>query len=142
MSAPPGTPVWLAVVAPSCPAGTPESSPTSTDTGLPDCILWQVEIRIPPGHQGYTGIQVNAAGVPIVPTAKSPYPWFTGDNDELDYPYDREVHADVKLYTFNTGTYVHAWQCRFLYTPVSVLKSSAAIITPKLSAADLARLTS
>lgn len=141
MAAPSGTTTFLVVVKPSCPAGTPQASPTSTDTGLPDCVLWQMEVVIPAGHQGYTGLQLYSSGAPIVPGAASSYPWFTGDDEHPTYPYSWEVQAGSVLRTFNTGTYDHTWQVRLLYTPVAAKGSGAAIVTPTLSAAELHRIT-
>lgn len=107
---------------------------------MPDALLWQMEVRIPPGHQGYTGLQLASSGAAIIPSPASSYPWFTGDDEDPTYPYSWEVPAGSTLRTFNTGTYDHTWQVRLLYTPVAARGKGAVIVTPRLTAAELARL--
>ena len=48
--------------------------------------------------------------------------WLVGDDDDLTYPYDKELGANVQLATFNTDdTYNHGWQVRLIYTPMSAI---------------------
>lgn len=125
---------YTAVVAPSCPIGTPESAPTLTPAGISNCMLWRVEVRIPAGHQGVTGIALVDSGTFIVPYSPLAPSWFVGDNDLLQYPFGKQLGANVALYTYNTGIYVHTWQVRLIYTPNSAVDvDDTVIVTPDVA---------
>ena len=47
--------------------------------------------------------------------------WIVGSADLLEYNYENELGANVVLATYNTGTYNHTWQVRFIYTPMSAV---------------------
>jgi len=123
-----GDPQYVQVVSPSCPAGTPVSAYTVTAAGISTCILWRMEVRIPAGHQGYTGIALIDSGHFVVPYDEQGAEWLVGDNDLLGYDYGRQLGSNVKIATYNTGTYVHAWQVRLVYTPMSAVGLGASVI--------------
>ena len=123
-------------VAPSAPAGTPAATPTTTPVLLPPFSwLWRVEVRIPAGHQGVTGLALVDSGAFIIPLASPGPAWLIGDNDLLEYPYDKEVGKSVVFLAYNNGIFPHAWQCRLIYSPIAVLDDSASVIvTPDMTA--------
>jgi len=123
-----GDPQYVQVVSPSCAAGTPVSAYTVTAAGISTCILWRMEVRIPAGHQGYTGIALIDSGHFVVPYDEQGAEWLVGDNDLLGYDYGRQLGSNVKIATYNTGTYVHAWQVRLVYTPMSAVGLGASVI--------------
>ena len=61
--------------------------------------------------------------------------WLIGDDDLLEYPYGKELGANVVLAYYNTSTlYTHGWQVRLIYTPMSALTTDeAVIVTPDVS---------
>lgn len=121
-------PRYVQWVAPECAAGTSEGAYTTTPAGIATALLWTVEIRIPAGHQGVTGIALVDSGHFVVPYDPTGPTWLIGDNDRLSYPYGKELGSNVVLATYNTGTYDHTWQVRLVYTPMSAYKSSPSII--------------
>ena len=121
-------PIYLQVTQPSCPAGTAIAAYTTTPAGISTALLHRVEVRIPAGHQGYTGIALLDSGHCIVPFDAEALSWLVGDNDRLSFDYGREVGSNVVLATYNTGTYVHAWQVRLIYTPMSAHGVSGAYV--------------
>lgn len=135
-------PDYVQWVEPSCAAGTPATAWTLTAAGISTVLLHHMEIRIPPGHQGFTGIALIDSGSFVIPYAAGAAAWIIGDDDRLTYPYDRELGDNVQLATYNTGTFVHAWQVRLIYTPMSAVGlESDTIVLPPFSEAELARLT-
>ena len=112
-------PEYVQWVEPSCTAGTPASAYTTTAAGIATVLLHRLEVRIPPGHQGLTGIALVDSGLFVIPYHQTGSAWLIGDDDELEYAYGRELGANVQLATYNTGTFVHAWQVRMIYTPMS-----------------------
>jgi hypothetical protein len=115
-------------VSPTCTAGTAATSYTTTAVGINTCMLWRAEFRIPPGHSGFTGIALWDSGAFIIPFANPGPAWLIGDNDLLEYPYGKELGANVKLATYNTGIYNHSWQVRLIYTPMSALVTEGDVI--------------
>lgn len=114
---------------PSAVAGTPETAPTPTAVGLPAFShLWMVEVRIPAGHQGVTGLALVDSGQFILPYEVSGQAWLVGNDDLLRYPYDKEVGANVAFLAYNNGAYDHTWQCRLVYSPVATKDEGTAVI--------------
>ena len=114
-------PRYVHWVSPSCAAGTPASSYTLTPAGVSTVLLHEMQVRIPPGHQGTTGLALVDSGSFVIPYSGDTPAWLVGDDDELAYPYERELGANVQIATYNTGTFVHAWQVRLIYTPMSAV---------------------
>ena len=112
-------PKYVQWVAPECNAGT--SVYTTTDAGIATVILWRMEVRIPPGHQGETGIALIDSGHFVVPYDPEGEAWLIGDDDLLGYDYGRELGSNVKLATYNNGAFNHTWQVRLVYTPMSAV---------------------
>lgn len=134
-------PDFVQWVEPSCAAGTPKTAWTLTPAGIATVMLHSLEVRIPPGHQGFTGLALVDSGTFVLPYSAAVPAWIIGDDDLLTYPYERELGANVELATYNTGTFVHAWQVRFVYTPMSaVALGGADIVLPPFSPEELARL--
>lgn len=108
---------------PSCVINTPAASyQTTLLPVLNNSYVWTVNIRIPPGHAGYTGIALIDSGAFVLPYANPGPAWFIGDDDNLTFPYQQTTGMTVSLAYYNTSTlYTHGWQVRIVYTPISVL---------------------
>lgn len=130
---PPDVVTYVQVVAPSSAVGVTPSSPDSTATGLPSVWLWGMNVRIPPGHAGTTGIALLDGAQFIIPYDTSDA-WLIGDDDDLDFNYGKQVGALTTLATYNSGTYTHGWQVRLVYSPLSVMAAAGvSITTPDLA---------
>lgn len=126
-------------VEPSCNANTAASAYTTTAVPISTVMLWRAEFRIPPGHQGLTGIALVDSGSFIIPYSNPGTAWLIGDDDNLEYPYNKELGATVVLATYNTDdTYNHAWQVRLIYTPMSAVESDQPVVVTSASAAQVA----
>lgn len=115
------SPIYIQWVAPV--QEYPVTPPTYglTDTGISTVFLWKMEVRIPPGHAGLTGIALVDSGSFVIPYDPGNEVWIIGDDDLLEYPYEKELGSNVQLATFNGGSYNHGWQVRLFYTPMSAL---------------------
>lgn len=121
---------WLA---PTCNAGTPASGYTTTSApGLATTYLWEWQVRIPPGHAGFTGIALIDSNNFILPYSQGAPSWLIGDDDLLPFPYGKQLGSLVTVATYNTGTFNHSWQLRFIYTPMSEMTGGegATILSP------------
>jgi hypothetical protein len=123
---------YTAWVAPTCPANTAESAFTLTDVPVETAWVWTVNVRIPPGHAGLTGIALVDSAQFILPYGGINPAWLIGDDDDLEFPYGDQVGSNVVLATYNTDdTYDHGWQVRLVYTPMTLKGSDeAVIVTP------------
>ncbi len=127
---------YTAWVEPSSPLGTPATAPTTTTVGIATAFVWRVEVRIPPGHAGLTGIALVDSGSFLVPYSQGDPSWLIGDDDLLEYPLGKQVGSNLQLWSYNTSTlYAHGWQVRVVYTPMAVLDEGgqAVIISPDVS---------
>lgn len=132
-------PEYVQWVEPSCTAGTPADAYTLTATGIATVLLHRLEVRIPPGHQGVTGIALVDSGHFVIPYDELGAAWLIGDDDRLEYAYGRELGSNVQLATYNTGAYDHTWQVRMVYTPMSAAGLDVAEIVVDGGAALTAR---
>lgn len=116
-------------VEPSCSANTAETAFTTTNITLATVFLWRMEVRIPPGHAGLTGIALVDGGSFAIPFSNPGRAWLIGDDDLLSYTYENELGKLNQLATFNTDdTYDHGWQVRLVYTPMSAYSPDEASI--------------
>lgn len=123
---------YVQVVTPTCTANTAASAYTTTPAGIATVMLWRMEVRVPAGHQGLTGIALVDGGAFVIPYTSGGPAWITDDNQLLEYPYNKELGATVTLATYNTDTtYNHGWQVRLVYTPMSAVEADqGAIVVP------------
>ena len=128
-------PRYTAQLAPVSPTNTPATAPTVTDINLNVVTLWEMNIRIPPGHAGYTGIALVDSNQFVLPYALSGAAWLVGDDDDLTFPYGKELGANAALWSYNTSTdYQHGWQVRLVYSPIVVVEEEPpVIVTPDLA---------
>lgn len=101
-------------------AGTESTSPASEQIDLGWCFLHMVECMVPPGHNGYTGFNVQWNGLCIVPFTAAPS--FIIANDEtLPLDVDTEVDSFLQVNGYNTDQWDHSFYFRFFYTPIALM---------------------
>lgn len=103
------TRVWEISV--TVPAGTPRNAPLVTPWLTEDNYLNSIELEVPPGHNGLTGIRVMKGDVSLLP-------WSIGTFVVAnDYTHEFVIGdyvptADVSIQAFNTGQYSHTFYLR------------------------------
>jgi hypothetical protein len=102
------------------PANFPKTAPWEGDVTLGDVMLHRIDVRIPPGHNGATGLQIQFNGVVVVPW-ESDDEWLVSNDESFSFPIETEVDTLLQLWGFNTGNYDHRFYCRFFYTPITLL---------------------
>lgn len=104
-------------------AGVPQSSPQATTALIPAGLLVSVDLQIPPGHHGLTGIRLTLAGAVILPYS-NPASWIVGDDLQQTFAVNTQVDTQLRVETYNTGQYPHTHYLRFL---VQALPSTAGV---------------
>lgn len=94
------------------PAGTSALAPLTTQVQLENAFLVDIEIFIPPGHAGLTGINIRQSGQQILPFAN--LSWIIADNYSRIFPVNVEIGSrSISVRTYNTDVFVHAFYVRF-----------------------------
>lgn len=95
------------------PAGTLSTAPQATVWPLVDGTLRRLEVMIPSGHSGLTGIAVHNQNTQVVPWGASGF--LVADNVTIPIDLDYEVAASgLSIHTYNTGQYAHSHYLRAL----------------------------
>jgi hypothetical protein len=122
------------------PAGTLASAPLSVPFVTEDNVIVSIEIEVPPGHNGLTGIRVMKGDVQLIPWGANS--WITANDYVHTFPVNDYVPtSDVKVQAYNTGTYPHNFFLRMtmtLYTPPSAGLGSTEAAALAIQAADTA----
>ena len=99
-------------LAPVTPAGTGVGLPQSVPVGNPQGLLEAIDLQIPPGHHGQTGLAIRLAGVTILPYS-NPGGWIIGDNLQETFVIGVQVDTGLRVVTYNLGVFDHTHYLRF-----------------------------
>lgn len=133
------------------PAGTLSTNPQKTTVDLGDVTLLDVQIIIPDGHSGDTGIAVVSDGFGIVPWSPS-VDFIIGNNEEPTFGVDMTMGHAISVWTYNIGAFDHRHYLRFRVRdsvldtapagPMLVVVKSIPDATTPSNALDVATATS
>lgn len=99
------------------PSGTLAAVPQTTAFPMINGTLVSIDIVIPSGHCGLTGIQFLQQGQEILPYANMA--WITGNADRLTFPVDRAILTnDIQVRTYNTDVWAHTHNIRATVVPL------------------------
>lgn len=94
------------------PSGTSAVAPTTTTIPLENAYLVDVEVLIPPGHAGLTGIRVRQSLQQVIPWSSNS--WISSDNYNRIFPFNGEIGSrSISVQTYNTDSFDHSFQVRF-----------------------------
>lgn len=115
------------------PPNTASSAPQSSATNLGHVTLETVQVWIPSGHAGLTGIAVQLAGVHLVPF-DDPAAFILGDDTQDTFEVGVEVDNGLVLLTYNTDvafehTFYVRWKIRDLETVATTVPATVTPIT-------------
>jgi len=121
------------------PAGTPISAPVIQSWPLDEATLKRIEITIPDGHNGLTGIRILWAGQQIIPWSNNQYLVGSGRTIPVEFNQDITISGLV-IEAYNTDVYSHSFY--LLATVVdltasqmsSTMTGSGAVALPALAA--------
>lgn len=108
----------------STPAGTVQATPQDTAIILGTVVLLEARLVIPSGHKGFTGWQLRLANVAVVPYGNEAA-FVVGDDDRLDFTFERIVGLGLVVRTYNLGQYPHQHLCRMKVTDPTVPEQTA-----------------
>lgn len=101
------------------PAGTLPTAPQITPWVTEDNVVVSIELEIPPGHNGLTGIRIMKGDTQLLPFASNT--WIIANDYSRVFPIDDYIPTgDLKVQAYNQGSYPHAFFLRMtmtLYTP-------------------------
>lgn len=93
------------------PASTAASAPVTQALPLGLADVLSVEIVIPDGHAGLTGLRFYYSGEQIIPRSG----WIIGNDHHLDWPLTRyPERGDWSARAYNTDVFEHSFYLRFL----------------------------
>jgi len=101
------------------PAGTAIASPKVTNVTLPPAHIYTVQVRIPPGHAGFTGIAMIVAGAVVIPWTQT-LDYIVGNDDDLYFDIGMDTGGAFVLQTYNTDVLDHTHYVRIAYQPLPV----------------------
>lgn len=111
------------------PAGTAVATPQITPVKLGDVYLHSIKLRVPPGHQGFTGISWQQAGSIILPFGGTQQ-WVILNDDRERFTMNSEVDSGFTVSAYNTDFYPHTFYILYELTPISAANIGAPRIVP------------
>lgn len=97
---------------PSVSGGTDQTSPTAFLIPTEDAFLVDIEVVIPSGHVGLTGVRVLQSRQQILPWAN--LSWISGDNYSRVFQVNAEIGADsLSVEAYNEDFNNHTFYLRF-----------------------------
>ncbi len=117
-------------------AGVLRTAPTSTDVSFNPGEVVGVEIIIPDGHSGLTGIALAQAHQAIVPMNIGAF--IIGNDEKIEWSLTGTTDTgDWQAFTFNEDVFVHTFHLRFLVDDLAE-RAAAGGFAPALQLAGAA----
>lgn len=93
------------------PSGTQSAAPQVTPWMTEDAWIDTVEIEVPPGHNGLTGIRLVKADTQLLPWGSNT--WLIENDYTRVFPIDDYIPVtDLVIQAYNTGSYPHTFYLR------------------------------
>jgi hypothetical protein len=93
------------------PAGTAQANPQVTPWVTEDNLINLIELEVPPGHNGLTGIRVMKGDTPLLPYNANSF--IVANAYTSAWPVNDYIPtSDLKIQAFNTGAYPHTFYLR------------------------------
>lgn len=103
----------------TCPANTAQADAIEIDLSFDPGTVVEVDILIPAGHSGETGIALAQAHQVAIPYSGND--WIIGDDDRIRWPLEDFLSSGAwSAFTYNTDvTHPHSWYIRFLIDEIA-----------------------
>ena len=93
------------------PPGVQPNNPSISSWPLTEGQLLRVEITVPAGHAGLTGIMLLSQGTQVVPWGAGT--WLAGNDERFTFDPDLPIaDSGLTVVMFNLGHYTHFWHLR------------------------------
>jgi hypothetical protein len=94
-------------------AGVAQAAPAATDISFNPGEVVGIEIDIPDGHSGLTGLQIASAHQPIIPFTAGAF--LIGNDDKIEWTMQGLPDTgNWQALCFNTDRFPHSFYIRFL----------------------------
>lgn len=120
-------------------ANTVRTAPAETAMALPRGIIERVEIIIPDGHVGITGIAIAYAHQRVYPEIDNT--WLQANDDKFTFEPDPKLSSGAwSAFAFNEDVFQHTFYVRFVVGPPEGVDTAAmsAVFPRSIPAAQLA----
>lgn len=102
-------------IAVTVPPGTLPSNPQVTPWVTEDNVIVSIELEVPPGHNGLTGIRIAKGGNQILPFSAGT--WIIANDYVHTYELrDQLPTSDMAIQAYNQGAYTHTFYLRMSVT--------------------------
>ena len=107
------------------PAGTTKAAALAFNLAMPARVVEEVEIVVPPGPRGEVGFQLGSSGSQIIPS--TPGQFVVTDDEIIHWPLEGQIDSGAwQMIAYNTGTFNHTIEVRFLVQLVQTLSAPLA----------------
>ena len=93
------------------PAGNGSTATTTVPWDLGAVIVEQLEVMIPRGHAGLTGVRIAYQGVTLLPWGEPP-DYVVANDETITVPVDLEIGAPLSVVGYNADVFVHTFYWR------------------------------
>lgn len=116
-----------------CPAGTLRSRPVEVSVAFNPGVVERVEIVIPDGHAGLTGLALANSHQIVIPYTKREF--VIGNGETIPWPLEGFTDSGAwSAFVYNEDVYAHRWFLRFLIAEIAaiglVAQPTAAPVVP------------
>lgn len=95
------------------PAGTAVAAPVTVDVSFPQATVTEIEIVIPDGHAGFTGLALAQAQQQVIPDNDGN--WIISNDEKIRWPVANTLdNGNWQAVMYNTDVYDHSFYVRFL----------------------------
>jgi len=133
----PDTPVRVYPLVVNVSPGTLPAAPLSTPWKTEDNTLISIELEIPPGHNGLTGIRIMKGDTQLLPFGSNS--WIIANGYTNTFAIDDYMPTgDIKVQAYNQGAYPHTFYLRMSMVNYDVAgKATAATEADVLALAQI-----
>lgn len=111
----------------SCAARVTQANAVEVDLSFPPGRVRRIDVHIPQGHRGNTGIALAQAHQVIIPASGSA--WIIGDGDTKSFePGSAAPSGNWQAMLYNLDRRAHQWDLHF---HIDELDATPAVITPQ-----------
>lgn len=106
--------------------GTVQALPQTKNVILEDAFLVAIELLIPPGPSGFTGLRVRSSRQQILPWGNTD--WIIADNYRNIFPVNEQIGSkSISVQGYNEDVYDHTFYMRFQIRTLTDNQSSSLI---------------